>query len=160
MHLSHAIKNIQCTANQRADAIVYSDESLRLYSTVNQVNRETIYTKKANYLKSGLILVNVYKVTFLSITNTKITDTNWSASKFFSVFFSSLLSILTITSKPITGIKHCCVKFKYLWISCCCCCCWTVHIHLIEKTLLLEKYKPWTMGPNGFMGRTLLVLQS
>ena len=32
-------------------------------------------------------------------------------------------------------------------------------IHLIEKTLSLEKYKPWTMGPNGFMGRTLLALQ-
>ena len=31
-------------------------------------------------------------------------------------------------------------------------------IHLIEKTSL-EKYKPWTMGPNGFMGRTLLALQ-
>ena len=50
MHLSHAIKNIQCTANQRADAIVYSDEFLRLYSTVvhpgNQLNSETICTKK------------------------------------------------------------------------------------------------------------------
>ena len=32
-------------------------------------------------------------------------------------------------------------------------------IHLIEKTLSLEKYKPWTMGPNGFMGTTLLALQ-
>ena len=32
-------------------------------------------------------------------------------------------------------------------------------IHLIEKTLSLEKYKPWTMGPNGFIGRTLLALQ-
>ena len=32
-------------------------------------------------------------------------------------------------------------------------------IHLIEKTLSLEKYKPLTMGPNGFMGRTLLALQ-
>ena len=32
-------------------------------------------------------------------------------------------------------------------------------IHLIEKTLWLEKYKPWMMGPNGFMGRTLLALQ-
>ena len=32
-------------------------------------------------------------------------------------------------------------------------------IHLIEKTLSLEKYKPSTMGPNGFMGTTLLALQ-
>ena len=32
-------------------------------------------------------------------------------------------------------------------------------IHLTEKMLSLEKYKPWTMGPNGFMGRTLLALQ-
>ena len=32
----------------------------------------------------------------------------------------------------------------------------TSSIHLIEKTLPLEKYKPWTMGPNGFMGTTLL----
>ena len=32
-------------------------------------------------------------------------------------------------------------------------------IHLIEKTLSLEKYKPWTIGPNGFMARTLLMLQ-
>ena len=32
-------------------------------------------------------------------------------------------------------------------------------IHLIEKALSLEDYKPWTMGPNVFMGRTLLALQ-
>ena len=32
-------------------------------------------------------------------------------------------------------------------------------IHLIEKTLLLEKYKPGMMRPNGFMGTTLLALQ-
>ena len=32
-------------------------------------------------------------------------------------------------------------------------------IHLIEKALSLEKYKPWTMGPNGLIGRTLLALQ-
>ena len=32
-------------------------------------------------------------------------------------------------------------------------------IHLIEKALSLGKYKPWTMGPNGLMGRTLLALQ-
>ena len=29
-------------------------------------------------------------------------------------------------------------------------------IHLIEKTLALEKYKSRTMGPNGFVGATLL----
>ena len=32
-------------------------------------------------------------------------------------------------------------------------------IHLIEKTLSLEKYKPWTMGPNELMGTTLLASQ-
>ena len=32
-------------------------------------------------------------------------------------------------------------------------------IHLIEKALSLEKYKPWTMGPNGLIGRTLSALQ-
>ena len=32
-------------------------------------------------------------------------------------------------------------------------------IHLIEKALSLEKYKPWTMGPNRLIGRTLLALQ-
>ena len=32
--------------------------------------------------------------------------------------------------------------------------------YLIEKTLSLEKYKPWTVGPTGFMGRTLLALQN
>ena len=33
-----------------------------------------------------------------------------------------------------------------------------INTRLIEKTLSLEKYK-WTMGPNGFMGTTLLALQ-
>ena len=32
-------------------------------------------------------------------------------------------------------------------------------IHLIEKALSLEKYKPWTMGSTGLMGRTSLALQ-
>ena len=31
---------------------------------------------------------------------------------------------------------------------------------MIEKTLSLEKYKQWTVGPTGFMGRTLLALQN
>ena len=27
------------------------------------------------------------------------------------------------------------------------------HIHLIEKTLSIERYKPWTVAPNKFMSR-------
>ena len=37
--------------------------------------------------------------------------------------------------------------------------CWSHCIHPIDKTLLLEKYKPWTVEPNVLMGITLLALQ-
>ena len=52
---------------------------------------------------------------------------------------------------------HECIVLKK--ITCLCACQNMLRIHLIEKTLSLEKYKPWTMGPNGFMGTSLLALQ-